>query len=214
MKKTALALAFIFALSASTLILFGTLHFGTAQSGTNVTGIIYSDTTWTKANSPYNFTGPVAVNANATLTIQAGVTVNIGTYYLQVNGGLNAVGSQTNLIHINGSGDDDVIVFAPMSNGWNPQTNSGSIIENAIMNYNTGFGMDFISIDNASPKINNDTINCGEFDTAISVNYGAPIISNCSINGNGGLGSIGIQLSETNASIYDNTIYATDSGIF
>jgi len=58
----------------------------TVQADTNVTGIITSDTTWTKANSPYSLTGPVAVNSGITLTIEAGVQVYFNTYYLQVNG--------------------------------------------------------------------------------------------------------------------------------
>jgi hypothetical protein len=63
-------------------------NFGVAQTGTNVSSVITSDTNWTQAGSPYTFTGPVAVNANVNLTIQAGATVNIGDFYLQVNGSL------------------------------------------------------------------------------------------------------------------------------
>lgn len=42
---------------------------------TNVSGGIFSNTTWTKANSPYIVTDTVVVFPNVTLTIQPGVTV-------------------------------------------------------------------------------------------------------------------------------------------
>src|SRR3990172_10271824 len=41
---------------------------------TSVSGYITSDTTWTKANSPY-VAGNVIVNSGVTLTIEQGVTV-------------------------------------------------------------------------------------------------------------------------------------------
>jgi hypothetical protein len=211
MKKS-LSLLIIMLMIVS-LIIIAHAHFGVAQSGTNISGIITSDTTWTQAESPYTFTGPVGVSSNATLTIQAGVTVDIGTYYLQVNGTLNAVGTQNNPIYINGSGSNSVIGFTSLSKSWNVQTNSGSIIQNAIMNYNNAFGNNFLTIDQVSPKIDNDTINYGSFDTAISVSGGAPTISNCILNGNGGL-ITGIQLSGSNALVYNNTIYSTGSGIY
>jgi hypothetical protein len=48
---------------------------------------IISDTIWTKANSPYMFSSPITVNIGTTLTIEPGVTVNMGSgVYLQVDG--------------------------------------------------------------------------------------------------------------------------------
>src|SRR5208337_5359065 len=47
---------------------------------TNVNGTINSDTTWTKANSPYNLTGPVTVDPGVTLSIEPGTIVD--TSYL------------------------------------------------------------------------------------------------------------------------------------
>jgi len=49
------------------------LTVGHAQ--TNVSGGIYSNTTWLKANSPYIVTDTVVVFPNVTLTIQPGVTI-------------------------------------------------------------------------------------------------------------------------------------------
>jgi hypothetical protein len=44
---------------------------------TNFSGGIYSNTTWTKANSPYVLTGSVVVFPGKTLTIQPGVVVQM-----------------------------------------------------------------------------------------------------------------------------------------
>ncbi|MGD0405907.1 MAG: hypothetical protein ABSB10_04575 [Candidatus Bathyarchaeia archaeon] len=85
--------------------------------------IISSDTTWTKANSPYNLSGPTLVNQGVTLTIQAGATVNLNTYYLQVNGTLNAVGTSANPIYIVGAAvNAGQIEFTASSTSWNEQT--------------------------------------------------------------------------------------------
>ena len=81
-----------FALSISVLFcsfaLAGTVPLGKAQF-TSVSGIINSDTTWTRTNSPYSLTGNILVSNGVTLTIEMGVTVNLGTYYIRVNGTLN-----------------------------------------------------------------------------------------------------------------------------
>jgi len=105
------------------------MPFGLAQSGTNVTGIIAQDTTWTPSGSPYTLTGNTLVYEGATLTIQPGVTVNLGSYYIEVNGTLSAIGNPANKITFNGG----QITFTTVSNGWNEQTNSGCLIENAVI---------------------------------------------------------------------------------
>jgi hypothetical protein len=175
-KKVALPIALL------TLLLFYTLagivHFGAASS-TNISGIIYSDTTWTKANSPYTLTGPVGVGSGVTLTIEPGVTVNLGEYYLQVSGTLYARGSSlNNIIFVSTTPLYGNIAFTDGSNSWNEQTGSGSIIENAIL-YSTS-----ISSNIASPKINNNTIN-----GAINIDGCSTIISNNIISGDIGVHS-------------------------
>ena len=129
MMKSLLS-AFLIAIMVSGFALAGVVHFGTVQASTDVTGIIYSDTTWTKANSPYSLTGNVLVYNGVTLTIEAGVTVNLDGYYIMVNGTLRARGSGTDKIHFN-SGE---ITFTQYSNSWNEQTSSGCIFENANLN--------------------------------------------------------------------------------
>jgi len=41
-----------------------------AQSGTNESGIITSDTTWNRANSPHNLASNILVDDKTTLTIE------------------------------------------------------------------------------------------------------------------------------------------------
>jgi hypothetical protein len=163
MRKS-LFVAFLTAIIIGGFALAGTLHFGTVQASTEVTGIINSDTTWTKTNSPYSLTAPVAVREGVTLTIEAGTTVNFNDYYIVVNGTLRARGSNTDQIHLNGG----QITFTSVSNSWNEQTGLGSIIENAILNSE-------IEINNASPKISNNSINA-----PLSVS-GSSVISNNTI---------------------------------
>lgn len=146
-----------------------------AQGGTNVSGLINSDTVWTKAGSPYTLTGNIAVNQGITLTIQPGVTANFNGYYLRVNGTLTAVGTQTETITVNSA----QIVFTALSNGWSEQTNSGCIIQYAIINQspNTG-GTTYAPISNSNPiKIDNCTIN-----GTVTVN--SATITNNLVNGN------------------------------
>lgn len=162
MKGKLLSALLIVVLSAGILSL--TLPFGKAQTGTNVSYIINSDTTWTQANSPYNFTGNVLVNQGVTLTIGSDATVNLNSYYLRVNGTLiiqpgatinmgligdgidvygtmSAEGTSANPVYINGNLQGHIIfaacsavTFFHSSIGWNQQTNSGSLIEYTIFN--------------------------------------------------------------------------------
>ena len=81
----------------STLVSFLLLQVSFAQ--TNVSGGIFSNTTWTLANSPYLVTNNIVVFPGVTLTIEPGVEVRIkenglsGTqYYIEARGTINMVG--------------------------------------------------------------------------------------------------------------------------
>jgi hypothetical protein len=172
-------------LSLSTL---GSLPLGLAQNGTNVSGIISQDTTWMQTGSPYTFTGNVAVNQGVTLTINAGVIINLNNYYLRVNGTLNAIGSANGKITFNGG----QITFTIVSNGWNQQTNSGSIIENSIINQT--------SISSSIPiKIDNSIINS-------QITVASSIISNNIVTGNINSQSSTPSISQTNAQVDTSVI--------
>lgn len=142
MNKESLLSAFSATILIVGLVLVGTTHFGAAQPG--LITFINSDISWTKANSPYNLTGPIVVSTGVTLTINAGFTVDLNGYYLFVNGTLRAIGTASDNIHIFG-GDIDF--------GNNSQVGTDSIFENAILNS---------TISSTRPLImNNNTINNG-----------------------------------------------------
>jgi hypothetical protein len=111
---------------------FSILPSVTAQSSQTVSGIISSDTTWTKANSPYSLSGPVAVNQGVTLTIEAGTIINLNYFYIQINGTLVAKGTSADKIQFDG-GSSQGITFTAVSSKWNEQTGSGCIIQYATI---------------------------------------------------------------------------------
>jgi parallel beta-helix repeat protein len=172
MRKPLLSVFFI-AVMVGGLAFAASSHFGTVQASTDVTGIIGTDTTWTKANIPYNLTGNLLVNNGVTLIIQPGVTVNLNSYYIMVNGTLTAKGSSNDKIYFNGG----QITFTQYSNGWNQETQSGSIIQYAVISglFTTGGA---IYIDGGSPAILNNNMN-----VTIGITGGSPIISGNIITG-------------------------------
>lgn len=110
-------------------ILINTVDFVFGQAP-GVIIIISSDTTWTKADSPHNITGPLLVNEGVTLTIEAGTSLKVNNYGIRVDGTLRAIGSSAQKIQFDNCTE---IEFTTNSNGWNEQTSSGSIIEYAIL---------------------------------------------------------------------------------
>jgi hypothetical protein len=206
-KSFSLLLILILAVSSLTVIL-ATIPFGLAQSGTNVNGIITSNTTWIQANSPYTFTGPVAVNTGVTLTIQAGVTVNIGTNFLQVNGTLVAKGRASELITFKGimirCYVETYMSFSQSSTSWDQGTGTGCIIQNCKITDVS------ININDASPKIDESQIYSEVNPPAnggnINVNGGNPIISGNNITVNNA-----INVAYGNPTIIYNTIYVSSA---
>jgi hypothetical protein len=177
LRNRSFALIFI-AIMICGLAYVGNIHYGKAQGGTNESGIISSDTTWTFEGSPYTLTGPVGVTNGVTLTIQPGASVNLGAYYLQVNGTLNAVGNSNDKIVITGGqGGMGSILFTKLSPSWNEQTGKGSILQNVIINSEIAIG-----IGGTSPKIDSCQINgaiiTSDESGGIALRGSSPIISN------------------------------------
>jgi hypothetical protein len=211
-RKTLSVAVFILMLLLSALIgacglLAGTLNFGTVQASTDVADIINVDTTWTKANSPYSLTGPVTVNSGVTLTVEAGVTVNLNDNRIEVDGTLVARGSSADPIYFRwGNGVKGEISFAQSSSNWNEQTDSGCIIENAIL---SSISL-FIS---SSPKINNNTITGPQAADVIYIYGGSPLISNNNITGDVDSRNV-FNIQDGSPVILNNTITAhVDNGL-
>jgi parallel beta-helix repeat protein len=188
----ALAAAFIIVLMFSALAV--TVHVGIVKAVTEVTGIITSDTTWTKANSPYNLTGNIAIDKGVTLTIEPGVTVNLNDYYIRVNGTLTAKGTSADNILFNGGS----LEFTQLSSSWNEQTGTGNIIENSIIN-------SLLATGGGSPTIINNKIT-----ESVTIGGNSPIISKNTIDITGSewlSSTIGVWIVEENSAyISDNTI--------
>jgi hypothetical protein len=157
-----------------------------AQINTGLT--ISGNTEWTMAQSPINFNGTLTVSNNVTLTIDPGVTVNMGLYPFYVYGTLIAQGNANNQIVFTSAGNQSVPNSAsiPISIGQystyeNGVTNPGSIIQCAVLN---GVA---ININGAeSSEIDNCTFDYGAPYQAPITTYGSsPQISNNVINLNG-----------------------------
>jgi hypothetical protein len=169
-----LSVAFLTAVIIFGLLLVNMTKRSVGQASTEEIGILSSDTTWTKANSPYSLTGPVDVKTGVTLTIEAGVTVDFNSYYIQVDGVLSARGTDSTPIYIAGGsrttdGDPNYgIIFTSSSGGWNEYTGTGSIIEYASLK--------LVSV-GSSVKISHSIIS-----DKIIVRSGSPIISENNIS--------------------------------
>jgi len=205
MKKP-LLVAFLIAAVVGGLALTGAVPLGAAQNSSEVAGSISSDATWTKANSPYVLTGPLFVDAQVSLVIEPGATVNFNSHIIQVNGVLWARGTSADPIHFNGG----KTLFTVSSGGWNEQTETGSIIEYVV------FTSSKIEIQDASPKISHNAFSRGSILVAGSnphISGGSPVISNNNIVGITGIGS-GITITgNNNATVSGNVIAGWGNGV-
>lgn len=172
-----------------------------------VSGNVNSDTTW---GGVINMEANVTVSNGATLTIQPGTTVNLGSSTLQIDGTLVAKGNWVQKISFN----QGKILFTANSTPWNEQTGLGSIMDNCISS-------SYIILRESSPKLTNSVLNDPPYDARIIlIDGGAPIISNNQIIGDvhpvvyGIGGGNGIDFwNDSNATITGNTIKNCMNGI-
>lgn len=71
------------------------------SESTDVMGIIYENTTWNLAGSPYNLLDKIQVADNVTLTIEPGVVINGNDNNVEIWGSLVAIGDSTSNIALN-----------------------------------------------------------------------------------------------------------------
>jgi hypothetical protein len=92
------------------------------EVGTQVGGILSSNTTWTTANSPYTLTNTLQIPDDINLTIEPGVTVTIqssDTTMFLINGVIQAHGNLTNKIIFDGNGNSNFFkTNHPVSKGF------------------------------------------------------------------------------------------------
>lgn len=153
-------------------MLTGLLVVGTSlqptRASTPLNGLITQNTTWTKANSPYTLSGPVGIVKGVTLTIEPGVTVNLGSFYLEVNGTLNAQGTPT-----------DKIVFNSNNQITRPPLNENTYFPSSNARQNI-----FLAYDNPTCKIENAILSNTSIDGQSSISNATVTINGCSFEGN------------------------------
>jgi hypothetical protein len=112
---------------------FLSMQTAAAYGETGFSRTIGSDTVWTKTGSPYTLDGNVLVEEDATLTIEPGVTVNLGHNIIQVNGTLKVQGSVSDKIVF--TTENKVIYdrFTPLGGFSFGDQSSNCIIENTIL---------------------------------------------------------------------------------
>ena len=99
------------------------LAFASNVHATTTSGPLTADTHWTLMDTPIIFNGTVTVGNGVTLTIDPGVTVNLGIYSLQVGGTLIAAGDVDNKILFTVRDNvsqylSEPIFFTQNSTGW------------------------------------------------------------------------------------------------
>jgi parallel beta-helix repeat protein len=142
---------FLLSVTIASVALVGDFDFGSAKPSTQVSGVLTHDTVWSKQGSPYVFVGAVGVPAGITLTVEAGVVVDIGSYYLEVNGTLNVEGTELDKVVFTSDENPahgpaiSLVAAVPFGQGHNniviAYGNPTLNIKNAVLNNTSVFGL-------------------------------------------------------------------------
>ncbi|MCW4029034.1 MAG: hypothetical protein NWE92_05235 [Candidatus Bathyarchaeota archaeon] len=157
----------------ATVLVSSLLVVATVEGATTVGGTLASDATWTKAGSPYLLVSSLSVPQGVTLTIEAGVTVDIYYNNLNVAGTLRAIGTKDEpVIFSSGASawSTPRVYFQSGSAPWNASTGSGCKIDYAVFNGAA------LYVTSCSPKISNSYFT--NLQTSLYNNNGSPLIVN------------------------------------
>lgn len=195
-------------------VMLGILIIGFTSSSsnaqTNVSGVISSNTTWTKGASPYIVTGNLLVNNGVTLTIQPGVVVRFDSALsMQIDGTLLAQGTSNNEITFTSNTADtagawgyiyfsDASTDAVFQNSIYGDYVSGSILEYCTIQYAGG-----ASVDNNG---------------AVRLNAAHPFVNHCTVSNNSATGITAYNLTGnlkiSNSTISNNTSPDNGGGVY
>lgn len=146
---------------------------GAASSQTTVGGPITSDTTWTAGGSPYVVTSSILIGNGATLTIQPGVTVQMGSG-LGISVGFTGLGAGTLIAR--GTAQSPILFTssAKMAGAWgyirftssavsatlgaNSSYASGSILEYCTIEFGGDKAMGAVELQKSAPYLHACTI--------------------------------------------------------
>lgn len=138
---------------------------------TTTGGAITTNTEWTVNDSPVTLSSSLIVLPNSTLTIDPGVTVNLGGYSaVDIEGTLIATGSPDNRIIFNGPDTSNTLGHISFAS-FNASGVSPSIIQYATLNKVSVQTMGSVTIDNCN-------FNFAVPQSPITISSGSPTISN------------------------------------
>ena len=164
-----------------------------------VQGVISTDTTWTAADSPYLIVGHAIVNYFTTLTVEPGTVVKFtGSYYLRIDGILNAQGTEDNRIVFTSN------AVTPQAGDWHSIyfTNT-SVDEDCILDYvDVEYSTNGVQCESASPTISNSAISYTTNYGIYANNGSSPIVSHNTINES----TYGVYAVNSSPPISNNTI--------
>jgi hypothetical protein len=189
---------------------------------------ISQDTTWTKANSPINLPGNVLVSKDATLTIEAGVTVNCNKNVIQVNGTLKVQGTDQNKVVFTSTNTQINDAREQLANINFGDDSSGSSIQYAVFhtmawtyyNCKNSILIDHVTIQDGSTATNSGSISVlptirGSGNAIITNSVFTSgfqlVISSTVINNT--FSDAGISASDGSFTITNNTLIGTTSPV-
>lgn len=175
---------------------------------TNVSGSIFSNTSWTLAGSPYIVTGNIVVFDSVVLTVEPGVVVkfNSGTG-IELRGILNAIGNSTDSIEFTSN------LILPVMSSWTGITVIGTnnplgVGNQVTMEYCKGqYAHNFIDLDFAyhGPYIFRHCYFANNYQTNHDGGMPTTIFENCKFeSNNNGLGSCQFNSRVSNSFFINN----------